>query len=123
MDFAAKFCELPNGDLLFAPEGPETGLPVTWEEYGEVLAAYERTHTAGMVMNWGMWLAAAGYGLYQFDHARHVIGLLRELGAQHSGSVLVRRSRCTCDICFRSSKRRQAMLREAAEGAVTAPLD
>lgn len=63
--FAANFCETESGDLLFAPDGPETGVPVTWEEYEAAVAAYERAQTRSMAMMWVLLLSTGGYGLHQ----------------------------------------------------------
>jgi hypothetical protein len=120
--FAANFCELPNGELLFAPKGPETGLPVTWDEYGDVLAAYERIHTQGMVVNWILWLGAGAYGLYQLIAHDAYRPFFIAVGIALVLTVLLgARDAMGCLLPF--EERRRTMLRQASEGVATASPD
>lgn len=62
--FAANFRENSSGECLFQPRKSDVGLPVTWDEYQEVMFAFEKIQMQNMIVTWIAMAVAAGYGYY-----------------------------------------------------------
>ncbi|MGW8203644.1 hypothetical protein ACWGM0_14040 [Sphingomonas bisphenolicum] len=62
--FAANFRENASGECLFQPKKSKVGLPVTWEEYQELMSAFEKIQMQNMVVTWFAFIVAAIHGYH-----------------------------------------------------------
>ena len=62
--FDSNFREMEDGTILFQPPRAEVGVPVTWEEYHAVMAAFETRHMINMAITWALLAAGGAFGLY-----------------------------------------------------------
>jgi hypothetical protein len=63
--FAKNFRETEDGQVLFQPRRAKVGLPISWEEYEAVTAAFERRQIIDMAMTWAAILIGVGFGYYR----------------------------------------------------------
>jgi hypothetical protein len=63
--FAKNFRETEGGEVLFQPPRAKVGLPITWEEYDAVTAAFERRQLIDMAITWVAIISGGAFGYYQ----------------------------------------------------------
>lgn len=63
--FAKNFRETEDGQVLFQPRRAKVGLPISWEEYDAVTAAFERRQLIDMAITWVAVLGGGSVGYYQ----------------------------------------------------------
>jgi hypothetical protein len=63
--FANNFRETEEGQVLFQPKKAKVGLPISWEEYDAVTAAFERRQIIDMAITWVAVLGGGAVGYYQ----------------------------------------------------------
>ena len=63
--FAKNFRETEDGQVLYQPGRAKVGLPITWEEYEAVTAAYERRQIIDMAITWVAVIGGGTFGYYQ----------------------------------------------------------
>jgi hypothetical protein len=63
--FAKNFRETEDGQVLYQPRRAKVGLPITWEEYDAVTAAYERRQIIDMAITWVAVIGGSSFGYYQ----------------------------------------------------------
>ncbi|RYG79578.1 MAG: hypothetical protein EON59_15925 [Alphaproteobacteria bacterium] len=62
--FEANFREMEDGQLLFQPPRAKIGVPITWDEYADVMARFERYHIIHMLANLAVFICGGAFGLY-----------------------------------------------------------
>ena len=63
--FANNFRETEDGQIVFQPRRGKVGLPITWEEYEAVTAAFERQQIIDMAVTWIAVIGGLAVGGYQ----------------------------------------------------------
>ena len=61
--FASNFGDTADGRILFQPWKSKVQVPVTLDEYADVMAAFERVQTVNMEVTWIAFLIAGAVGL------------------------------------------------------------
>lgn len=78
--FASNFRDTQDGGILFQPKHAGTGLPITWDEYHDVMAAFERRQMFSMAITWALMLAAFAWGSYRSMRYGDQLNFLGALG-------------------------------------------
>src|SRR5215211_6854237 len=63
--FAENFRETDDGQVLYQPRRTKIGLPITWEEYEAVTAAFERRQIIDQAITWVAVTGGGVFGYYQ----------------------------------------------------------
>lgn len=80
-NFEANFRVTEDDQILFQPPKADIGIPITWEEHANVMAAFEQNHRINMVINLAVFFGAGAVGFYYLLSEGRYVPFFIALGA------------------------------------------